>query len=482
MASKEVTVNKLLLLVLSTILTACFKVGPDYKHPEIVPPTHWRNTETDTLLNATNSQWWQQLGDPVLNDLIKQAVQGNYDLKIAIANVEQYMGLYGSTRSNLFPQITGTFNYQHPQLTTSPQFRPTSDSLNLSGGMNWQIDIWGALRRANEAAMADLLSQEATRQAVMLTLVSQVAQTYINLRQLDKQLEITKETVATLKEGLRINTIRFQEGYTSNLEVQQTDSEFQRRSAQIPQYEQSIAITENALNVLLGNNPGPIKRGLPLDKLKLPAIPAGLPSDLLIRRPDIAQAEQQLISANAQIGVARAQYFPNISLTGNVGQISSQAASLFAPGANFWTIGSAIATPIFTAGKIAGQVQAAEAFQQAALANYKLSIITGFSEFENALVSLIKTKEQDQKQVDRVSANRKYFNLSRIRYEEGYVDYITELDAIRQLFDAQVEEATAHAATYTSAIDLYLAMGGGWITDEEKTANLPKPTDAAFFP
>jgi len=476
--------NKFLLLVLGILLTGCFKVGPDYKRPDIVTPTHWRNTETDTLLKATNSQWWKQLGDPVLNRLITQAVQGNYDLKIAIANVEQYMGLYGSTRANLFPQISGSFTYQHPQLASSPlpQFRNKQDYLNLGGGLNWQIDIWGALRRANEAAMAELLSQEATRQAVMLTLVSQVAQTYITLRQLDRQLEITKVTVATLKEGLHINTIRFQEGYTSELEVEQTDSEYQRRSAQIPQYEQSIALTENALNVLLGKNPGPVERGLPLDKLKLPRVPAGLPSDLLIRRPDIAQAEQQLIAANAQIGVARAQYFPTIALTGNVGQISTQAASLFSPGANFWSIGSAIATPIFTAGKIAGQVQAAEAVQKAALANYKLTIITGFSEFENALVSLIKTKEQAEKQVKRVGANKKYFNLSRIRYEEGYVDYITELDAIRQLFDAQVEETSVRAETYSSAINLYLAMGGGWIVAEEKSANLPKPKQAAYFP
>jgi len=180
--------------------------------------------------------------------------------------------------------------------------------------------------------------------------------------------------------------------------------------------------------------------------------------------------------------VARAQYFPTIALTGNVGQISTQAASLFSPGANFWSIGSAIATPIFTAGKIAGQVQAAKAVQKAALANYKLTIINGFREFENALVSLIKTKEQTEKQVKRVGANRKYFNLSRIRYEEGYVDYITELDAIRQLFDAQVEETSVRAETYSSAINLYLAMGGGWIVAEEKSANLPKPKQAVYFP
>jgi outer membrane protein, multidrug efflux system len=285
-----------------------------------------------------------------------------------------------------------------------------------------------------------------------------------------------------LKEGLRINILRFKEGYISELDVQQTDSEYQRRSAQIPEYERQIAVIENALAVLLGKNPTGFERGVSLDKLKLPAVPAGLPSDLLIRRPDIAKAEQQLIAANAQIGVARAQYFPKISLTGDVGQISAQMGSLFAPGANFWTVGSAILTPIFTAGKIGGQVQAAEAAQQAALANYKKTIITSFSEFENALVSLIKTKEQEEKQLNRVAANKSYYHLSKVRYEEGYVDYITELDAIRQLFDAQVEMTAARANTFKSAIDLYLAMGGGWLAEQEKAAQLPKPKPASYFP
>jgi len=376
--------NKLLAVSIAALLSGC-TVGPDYIKPEVNTPTQWRNSVKETQ-NTTNSQWWKQLNDPVLNRLIEQAIQGNYDLKIAIARVDQYMGLYGATRSHLFPQFSGSYNAE-----TS---HPSPDQVSLSGGMNWQIDIWGELRRANEAALADLLSQEATQQAVMLTLVSEVAKTYVNLRELDKQLEITKETVAALKEGLRINTLRFTEGYTSNLEVQQNDSEYQRRSAQIPQYEQQVALTENALAVLLGSNPRAIERGLPIDKLKLPAVPSGLPSDLLTRRPDIAQAEQQLIAANAQIGVARAQYFPNIRLTGNVGQVSTQIAGLFAPGANFWTVGSAVLTPIFTAGKIAGDVRAAEAVQKAAVANYKKTIITGFSEFENALISLIKTQQQ----------------------------------------------------------------------------------------
>ena len=469
--------NKLLAVSIAALLSGCM-VGPDYVKPEIDTPKQWRNKANTQ--NTTNSQWWKQLGDPVLNRLIEQAIQGNYDLKIAIARVDQYMGLYGSTRSNLFPKFSGSYNAQ----TGNPSvINPAADDqVNLSGNMNWQIDLWGELRRANEAALANFLSQEATQQAVMLTLVSEIAKTYVNLRELDKQLEITKETVAALKEGLRINTLRFTEGYTSNLEVQQNDSEYQRRSAQIPLYEQQVALTENALAVLLGSNPRAIERGLPIDKLKLPAVPSGLPSDLLVRRPDIARAEQQLIAANAQIGVARAQYFPNIRLTGNVGQVSTQIAGLFAPGANFWTVGSAVLTPIFTAGKIAGDVRAAEAVQKAAVANYKKTIITGFSEFENALISLIKTQQQQDKQNDRVAANQNYYHLSKVRYEEGYVNYLVELDAIRQLFDAQIELTTARADTFKSSIDLYLAMGGGWIVEQEKATNLPKPKPAVYFP
>ena len=481
--------NKLVVLSLTALLTGCFKIGPDYIRPQVDTPKQWRFAESDVRQNATNLRWWEQLGDPVLNRLVNQAVQGNLDLKIAVANIEQFMGQYGSTRANLFPQISGAANYAHAQpssgggdVLNSGTNNNKVDFARLGASMNWELDIWGGLRRANEAARADLLSQEAVKRAVLLTLVSQVAQTYITLRELDKNLEITKNIVKSLEEELRIAKIRFDEGYTSELELEQADSEYQRRSAFIPLYEQQIAITENALSVLLGHNPGPIPRGLTLDELKLPAVPAGLPSDLLAQRPDIQQAEQELIAANARIGVARAQYFPKISLTGSVGQMSTQVATLFVPGANFWSVGSALLTPIFSAGKIAGQVQSAEAIQKAAVANYQRSIISGFREFENALVSSNKTKVQKEIQGKRVSAVQSYFNLSRIRYDEGYTDYITVLDSIRQLFDAQIELIQAQSANFTATIGLYRAMGGGWIVQEEKAAQLPKPTDAAFFP
>ncbi len=476
----------LLGLTLSLTLTGCFKVGPDYQKPDIDTPKQWRFADQQAR-ELSNTQWWEQLGDPELNRLVDRALQGNLDIKIAVASVEKFVGLYGSTRSNLFPQISGFGNYERRQSSGQLVSLGGLDGreynfAQLGAQMNWQLDIWGVLRRANEASMADLLGQEAVQRAVLLTLVSDVAQAYVQLRTLDRDLEITKNVVEALKEDLRIRKLRFQEGYTSELEVSQAESEYERRAAFIPVYEQNIAQTEHAIGVLLGKNPGPIKRGFTLDELKLPAVPAGLPSDLLIRRPDIAQAEQALIAANARIGVARGQYFPKLALTGDIGQMGTQMGTLFTPGANFWTIGSALVTPIFTAGNIAGQVQAAEATQKAAVANYQKSIISAFREFEDALVGQQKTKEQRDKQAKRVAAVSNYFDLSRIRYDEGYTDYITVLDSIRQLFDAQIDLVQAQNANLVAGIDLYRAMGGGWIVKSEETAHLPAPPEAAVFP
>lgn len=481
--------NKLSILTLAITLTGCFTVGPDYEKPQIEAPKQWRFAAEDAK-DTANLPWWEQLQDPVLNNLVEQALLNNLDLKIAIANVEQFMGLYGSTRANLFPQIYGSADYAHQQPSSRQINLPgiqigklrETDFAQLAASLNWELDVWGALRRANEAARADLYGQEAFKHGVILSLVSSVAQTYITLRELDRNLEITQDIVNNLGEELRIARARFNEGYSSELEVEQVDSEYQRRSALIPVYEQNIAQTEHALSVLLGRNPGPIQRGLSLDELKLPAVPAGLPSDVLARRPDIQQAEQTLIAANARIGVARGLYFPRISLTGDVGQVSTQVASLFAPGANFWSVGASLLTPIFTAGKIAGEVQAAEAVQRAALANYQSAIISGFREFEDALVSSQKTLVQMEKQGKRVAAVENYYRLSHVRYDEGYTDYITVLDALRQLYDAQVELVQAQSATFVASIGLYRAMGGGWIVAAEQKAQMPEPEDAAFFP
>lgn len=458
-------------------------VGPDYRKPPVETPQNWRFAEQDAR-DTSNMPWWEQFGDPVLNRLVERGIKGNLDLKIAVANVEQFMGLYGSTRADLFPQIFGSAEYLRQQpsgLGRGTKFQETDHAL-LGAAMQWELDVWGGLRRAKESAKADLLAQEAVKRAVILTLVSSIAQTYVQLRTLDKDLQITKSIVETLKEDLNIRKARFKQGYTSELEVSQAESEYQRRSALIPFYEQSIAQTEHALNILLGNNPAAVERGLTLDELEIPPVPAGLPSELLARRPDIKQAEQELIAANARIGVARAQYFPKISLTGDIGQVSAQIGTLFAPGANFWSVGSALLSPIFTAGKIAGQVQAAEGVQKAALANYRRAVINAFREFEDALVSTVKAEERSKKQTYRVSAVQSYFGLSRLQYEKGYTDYLTVLDAVRGLFDAQIDLVQARNENFIGAIGLYRAMGGGWIVMAEQASTAANPSEAAIFP
>lgn len=477
--------NKLALLSLSLTLTGCFQVGPDYEKPLVEAPKQWRFA-VDDARDTANLPWWQQLDDPVLNNLVEQALQNNLDIKIAIANIEQFMGVYGATRASLFPQIYGQGDYQRQQSSSEARGLsgkvPNTDYAQLGATMFWELDVWGQLRRAKEAAGADLLAQEAARDAVVLTLVSSVAQTYITLRALDRSLEITRQTVDSLIEENRIAKARFEAGYASEIEVSQSDSELERRRALIPSYEQQIAQTEHALSLLLGKPPGAIARGMTLDELSPPAVPAGLPSEQLQRRPDIQQAEQSLIAATARIGVARGEYFPKVTLTGDIGQASVELASLFTPGANFWTIGSRLLGPILTAGRVAGQVQAAEGAQQAALAYYQKAILSAFQEFENGLVASSKSNERQTAQSNRVNALKNYLRLSRTRYDEGYTSYLEVLDALRQYYEGQIELVQARSDTFTALIQLYRAMGGGWIVTAEQNVQMPKPKEAAFFP
>lgn len=477
--------NKLTAFALALSLTGCFTVGPDYEKPQIEAPKQWRFAAKD-VRDTANLPWWEQLQDPVLNRLVEQALQNNLDLKIAIANVEQFMGVYGSTRASLFPQIFGQASYDRIQ--TSSQSLGLGDSLSdngsarLGASMFWELDVWGQLRRAKEAARADLLAQESVRNTVVLTLVSSVAQTYITLRSLDSNLEITRNTVEALTEENRIAKARFAAGFSSEIEVSQSDSELERRRALIPLYEHQVAQAENALSVLLGRPPGAIERGLSLDELVPPAVPAGLPSELLLRRPDIQQSEQNLIAANARIGVARGEYFPKVTISGDVGQASMEIAQLFVPGANFWTIGSRLLGPIFTAGRVAGQVQTAEAAQQAALASYQKAILTSFREFEDGLIVSEKSNESQVSQAKRVEALQNYLRLSHLRYDEGYSSYLEVLDALRQYYEGQIDLVTARNDTFVALIQLYRAMGGGWIVPAEQKAQVPEPKEASFFP
>ncbi|MDD4916110.1 MAG: efflux transporter outer membrane subunit [Methylococcales bacterium] len=477
--------NNLLFFALAAGLTGCWMVGPDYQKPQVETPRQWRFADADAR-DTANEAWWEQLQDPALNRLVTQALLNNLDLKVAIANVEMFMGAYGSTRANLFPQIFGQGAYDREQISSQANYTniklSDTDTAQLGAAMSWELDVWGQLRRAKEAAAADLAAQKAARDAVVLTLVSSVAQTYLTLRAQDRNLEITRQTVETLTEEYRIARVRFETGYASEISMIQSKSELERRLAFIPYYEEQIAQTEHALSLLLGKPPGAIERGRSLDEMAPPAVPGGLPSEQLVRRPDIQQAEQNLIAANARIGVARGAYFPQISLTGNLGQASLDLGKMFAPGANYWTIGSTMLGPIFTAGKIAGQVQAAEASQQALLAAYQKTILSAFREFEDGLIANSKSNERQKTQIRRVEALHEYLHLSRKRYDEGITSYLEVLDSLRQYYEGQIDLVQARIDTFTALIQLYRAMGGGWIVAAEQSTQIPEPKPAAAFP
>jgi len=474
-------------LMVALTLSGCWKVGPDFEQPQVATPKNWRFASS-AVRETTNLEWWRLLGDPVLNRLIDDAVMNNLDLKIAVANVEQFMGRYGSTRADLFPQIFGTALYERRLISGAESGTVNDlpftdrDHAVLGGQLTWELDVWGQLRRAKEAASADLFSQVAARDAVVLTVASLVAQTYVNLRALDITREATAGIIDTLEEENRIAQTRLDMGYSSEIELTQARTELERRKALLPAFEQQIAETEHALSLLLGKNPGPIPRGRTLNELSIPATPAGLPSDLLRRRPDIQLAEQALAAATARIGVAQGEYFPKVVLTSMGGQAAQSLDQMFMPGANFWSVGLQLVGPIITAGKIAGQVQAAEAVQRAALANYQRAIITAFRDFEDALIAGKKALERRTYQAQRVAAVKNYVRLSRLQFDEGYTPYLVVLDSLRQLYDAEIDLIKASNDAFVAAIQAYRAMGGGWIIGAQSKAATPQPRDASIFP
>jgi len=453
-------------------------VGPDYRRPEADTPQNWRFQERETQ-DLVNTPWWEQFQDPVLNDLIKSGLTENKDIKIAAARIEQFVGQYITTRSAMFPQIyagasagRNRSSEQGSAILSSAAKNPV-DSYLAQFSASWEIDLWGKLRRANEAARADILSSEENKKGVVLSLVSSIATGYINLRSLDKQLEIAQNTAKSRGESYDIFQLRFKGGIVSELELSQIKSQYEEALANVPLLQKSIAQQENALCVLLGRNPGPIPRGKTIDDLVLPVVPSGLPSDLLERRPDIRQAEQNLISANAQIGVAKARYFPTISLTGIFGWSSTDLSRLFTGPAQTWSWAAQAATPIFTGGSIYGQVKSAEAFQKQTLITYQQTIQNAFRDVDDSLIDRKRTMEQLDTQGKQVASLVDYARIARLRYDNGYTSYLEVLDAERSLFNAQLSQAQTKGTLYQSLVNLYKAMGGGWVALAEQQASAP---------
>jgi len=457
-------------LVVVGLLSGC-TVGPNYRRPEVIVPADWRNApeQRDSLGDLG---WWGIFQDPALHELLSTAVVANRDVQVAVARVLESRAQLGVARAAQFPQVNAGASYQYtrPNSENSPFLNGsrgrspfTGDDFETSVDLAFELDLWGRLRRATEAARAELLAREENRGAVLITLVSDVARTYFDLLELDQELEIARRTLQTREESLQLQRRRFQQGLSTQLDVDRADAEAAVAAATVPDLERRIAQNENTLSVLLGRNPGPIARGTPLDGQRLPpAVPAGLPSALLERRPDIRQAEQTLVAANARIGVAKAEYFPKITLTGVLGVESVSLSDLFTGGSRFWSIGPAMTVPLFTAGRIKNTVKGFEARQQQAALQYLQTIQQAFREVEDALVSHRKVRDIRAERERRVTANRRALSMVTLRYDRGLSTQLEVLDIQRELFSAELEFASATRDQLTAVVQLYRALGGGW--------------------
>ena len=456
--------------LLPCLLLAGCAVGPDYKRPAVDAPAAFR-FQGDEARAIADTAWWEQFRDPVLNELIGVALRENRDVKIAASRIEFYLGQYATTRSLLLPQVganVGATRGRLPQASFGLQPDRVLDQYEATLSTSWELDLFGRRRRETEAAHALVLASAEGRRATVLVLVASVASSYITLRELERQLQIARETATSRERSFRLFSDKFQGGTVSELELAQTQSEYEASLVEIPRLEALIGQQENALSVLLGRNPGPIRASRPLEALALPPVPAGLPSELLERRPDLRQAEQQLIAANALIGAARAQYFPTISLTGMFGTVSREFGDLFSGATKAWSYGLSVAAPIFTGGGIAGQVHQAEARQQEALLGYQKAIQVAFQEVSDALLTHAKARDQLAFQDRQVRTLRNYVELARLRYDEGYTSYIEVLDAERNLFSAEVAHTQTRSQVYASLVNLYKALGGGWVLQAER--------------
>ena len=476
----------IVVVFISVSLVGCM-FGPDYRRPAMETPPSWRIVEKEAQ-DLVNTPWWEQFTDPVLSRLIGIALQENKDLLIATARVEEFRGRYEVARSPIFPQIGAGASAGQLRSTEQGQVPLPTTVLNpvnqykASFSASWEIDFWGKYRRASESAHADLLSTDEGRRSVILSLVTSVASAYVNLRDLDRQLVIAQRTAKAREESYKIFELRFQGGLISELELSQVMSEYEQALATIPTIEKAVAQQEDALSILLGHNPGPILRGKSIDDLTYPIVPVGLPSNLLESRPDIRQAEQDLISANAQIGVARALYFPSISLTGLFGWESTNLSGLFSGPARSWSWAVPITQPIFTAGAIAGQVRTVEAFREEALLRYQKTIQNAFRDVEDALVDQKRTRQQLGAQARQLEALRTYARTARLRYDNGYTSYIEVLNAEQSLFSAELNYVQTQGALFQALINLYKAMGGGWVVAaEQMTAPAVKGSDLPSY-
>jgi multidrug efflux system outer membrane protein len=464
------------------LLLAGCAVGPNYRRPAIDAPAATRGqveaAEADSLADLP---WWDVFADPVLQALVTEAIHANHDLAAAAARVEQARQLVGVARADLFPQIGYQGAAERGRFFVAPG-TPNDEGNVFLGAFNlaWEIDIWGRIRRATESARAQYLGTEQFRRGVLLTLVSDVAQAYFELLELDRELEVSKLTTQTFQETVDLFTRRYEGGVGTLLEVARGKGALAQAAATIPIFESRIVAKENQLSILLGRNPGPIDRGTPLGEQTLPpSIPMGLPAQLLERRPDIRQAEEAIVAANADVGVAVGNFLPRLGLTALYGGQSSEIENLVKHTGNVWAIAGSLAGPLFQGGRLLSSYHATKAGWEETVQRYLQTALNAFAEVSSTLVAHRNLKEVRAELEQQVDALQQAVDLSLERYNEGISTYYEVLEAQQQLFPAQLTLAQATRDQLTSLVQLYRALGGGWdLTVPGWTPSEPQPAPA----
>jgi multidrug efflux system outer membrane protein len=457
----------------AVIFAGC-AIGPNYKRPVIDSPAAFRSAIQITNSPYSDLTWWEVYRDDTLQGLIREALTNNYDLRIAMARVEQARALAMQARSQFVPSVTynGTVSRGRNDVFGSgfPNNGGTVNSAVATLNAFWEVDLWGRVRRLNESARAQFLASEEARRGVRLTLLSDVATTYFQLLELDQELEIANRTTNSFGESLRIFRMRLKGGTASALESARAEAALEDAAAAVPAIRERISVAENQLCVLLGRNPGPMERAAPLLTQELPDVPPGLPSGLLERRPDIRQAEQLLRSSNAQVGESLAEFFPKIGLTALMGKVSPELSGFTLGGANAWGIAAEGAGPLFEGGRLVGQYKQSKAARSEFELQYRQTVLNAFREVSDALVSREQLVEVRQHQTHEVSALESAVKLSTERYVAGKADYYEVLEAQQQLFPAELNLARTERDQLLAVVTLYKTLGGGW-QDELKTAN-----------
>ena len=461
-----------LLGALSLALAGC-AVGPNYRRPLVpVPERFYRDERAAEARSFADVPWWDVFDDPILKGLIEEAVRNGFDARLAAARVQEARARYGIVRSQFYPSVDyeGAWQRARADQILNPSGKAQT-RWTVDVGFSWELDLWGRIRRLSEAARAQYLATEEARRGVLLSLVSDVAVAYMELRELDSELAIAKTTTAAFQDTYDLFNRRLEGGAASALETSRAEASLAQVAAQIPEIERAIVARENQINFLLGRNPQPIPREDPFMALP-PDVPPGLPSALLERRPDIRQAEQLLIAANANVGVAKADFFPRLSLTGLFGNVSPELGDLFSHGKT-WSVGTGLLGPIFQGGRVKRSYEAAQAQWQQAKIQYEATTTNAFGEVSGALVDRAKLVETERQRARAVAAYQEAVRLANVRYNSGLSAYFEVLEAQQQLFPAEISLAQTRRDQLVAVVNLYRALGGGWQAEERAPGGAP---------